>query len=98
MIKNGVRADWMRSFLTLPGHRHSHLTVIGADAPCFRFSRMRAGTESLTPEITFSHPGHDHTAYISRYARLRVRPAGQVVDKLAPSPPTTGSRLTVHRT
>jgi gentisate 1,2-dioxygenase len=68
MIKNGVRADWApgASFVTPPGYWHSHHNESGADAHVLPIQDAGLHTYLRTLEITFSHPGHDHTAHISQ--------------------------------
>jgi gentisate 1,2-dioxygenase len=68
MIKNGVRADWApgASFVTPPGYWHSHHNESGADAHVLPIQDAGLHTYLRTLEITFSHPAHDHTAYISQ--------------------------------
>jgi len=68
MIKNGVREDWApgASFVTPPGYWHSHHNESGADAHVLPIQDAGLHTYLRTLEITFSHPGHDHTAHISQ--------------------------------
>jgi len=68
MIKNGVREDWApgASFVTPPGYWHSHHNESGADAHVLPIQDAALHTYLRTLEITFSHPGHDHTAHISQ--------------------------------
>lgn len=68
MIKNGRREDWTNgaSFVTPPGYWHSHHNESGADAHVLPIQDAGLHTYLRTLEITFSHPGHDHTTHISQ--------------------------------
>lgn len=68
MIKNGTREDWApgASFVTPPGYWHSHHNESGADAHVLPIQDAALHTYLRTLEITFSHPGHDHTTHISQ--------------------------------
>lgn len=67
-ISNGHREDWSpgASFVTPPGHWHSHHNESGAHAHVLPIQDAGLHTYLRTLEITFSHPHDDGTSHISR--------------------------------